>query len=458
MSFYILSLTLLACIPEKAVIEDDSAQPEDSTADTNSDSGDTSPAAMPLLRVVGSFGIGDLDPSFAGYAAYPTSTGLLWAEISTGILWRCPFESVGEIKDVCAPDVQASGPWSVDKIQGSGLPESLTIADAAAGDAAEGIAYVMAESGAGVLSEIATSAVSGGYERGYTGVSLWVDADEDGRQDDLVVTAGIEGDLGWSEDAETGYYGQLAVYLDAPSGGLAWGDANFYVPACPDVDRLQWGPVHTDTDGSTLAVACPGYGYTGGRIEGWVFPLSEREADWSVTASGWYLTAKPDGGYIADSRREKALVWIQPDGAFVSREVPADGDLPGTAPVVLTTSRGRVLLATGSQARTSSGAAVNAALTARKARGALDCGASEWPWQLDGGEESFYGSLVVCDITDGWNPDMCLAAELPEDGAASCAGAIQGLIEIEEEVYAISTGWVFGSGDGCGATVWRVDH
>lgn len=438
----ILLFLLAACEPTTKLPTDTGVAdgvPTEDTHDTDTGGPITAPdPVLPILSTVGSYGVGGLDPSYTGYSAHAGSAGLLWTETATGTIWRCPYEGIGEIAETCEPALTGQA-WSIDKMQGTG--GAVAIADALGA----GTAYEVEDGATGALADVALTSVSGGYEGGYTGVLVWIDADGDGADDDLVATSGLYGDLGWSETPESGFYGELAVFLGA-SGSLAWTDADLYLPACSDGGRRQWGPVQTATDGSTLAAACPGYGYRDGSVEGWALPLTERAADWSVEASGYYVAAQPTG-YVADARGE-GLVWIQPDGASATREVPVEGDLPGTAPDVLVTSSGRVLLVTGSQARTSSG--IDVAPT----RGRMDPG--EFPWQLDG-DASYLGGVAVCDITDGWNPDLCVTADLPDDGYATCAGAVQGLVEVADgTIYATSSGWVFGSGDGCGATVWRV--
>ena len=430
---------LIGCEPIKHTdtgTVDTGAQPDD----TDTGKPITTPdPVLPTLSAVGSYGIGDLDAGYAGYSAHAGSAGLLWTETASGIVYRCPYEGLGYIAETCEPALSGQA-WSIDKMQSSG--RAVAIADALGA----GTAYEVEDGAAGALADVALTSVSGGYDGGYTGVLVWLDADGDGSDDDLVATSGLYGDLGWSEEPDGGHYGELAVFLDA-AGSMAWPDADIYLPACADGGRKQWGPVQTVTDGATLAAACPGYGYRDGAVEGWALPLTERAADWSVEASGYYVAAQPSG-YVADARGS-GLVWVQPDGAHVTREVPIDGDLPGTAPDVLVTSSGRVLLVTGSQARTSSGIGIT------PSRGRMDPG--EYPWQLDG-DTSYLGGVAVCDITAGWDSAMCATADLPDDGYATCAGAVQGLVEAADgTVYATSAGWVFGSGDGCGATVWRVE-
>lgn len=450
---------LAACEPSKSSPATDTSAPTETgigpaDTDTDVDTGPSGPTpTLPVLATVGSYGVGGLDPTFAGYSAHAGSAGLLWTETASGIIWRCPYEGVGEIDEACEPAL-AGQAWSIDKMQSTG--RALAIADALGA----GVAYEVPDDATGALADVALTSVAGGYDGGYTGVLLWLDADGDGSDDDLVATSGLYGDLGWSETPESGYYGELALFLDA-SGTLAWTDADLYLPACADGGRRQWGPVATATDGTTLAAACPGYGYREGAVEGWALPLTGRPADWSAEASGYYLAARP-GGYIADARGS-GLVWIQPDGAHVTRELAVDGELPGTAPAVLVTSSGRVLLAVGSQARTSSalgeGSTYDTLGRLVPHPGRLAAGSAEWPWQRSmAGEESYYGGIAVCDITDGWDASLCTVADLPSDGYATCTGAVQGLVEAEDgTIYATSVGWVYGSGDGCGATAWRVD-
>ena len=331
-------LALAGCGPVGAIKPSTDSAPADTGSGAVDTDGDTSTAptytpALPTLATVGSYGIGALYPTFAGYSMLATEDGALVSEVSTGLIRRCAYEGTGEIDEDCEPALSGQE-WSVDKMQTDG--DAISIADALGA----GIAYGVGPAATGALADVADLAVSGGYDGGYTGVILHLDADGDGEADDVVATSGLYGDLGWSDAPDGGYYGELAVFLDAPvTGSLAWTDAALYLPACADGDRKQWGPVQTATDGSTLAAACPGYGYRGGAVEGWVLPLTERAADWSVEASGWYLAVQPDGGYVADYRGY-GLEWIQPTAPTSSARYPSRGSCRAPPPTFSSPARG----------------------------------------------------------------------------------------------------------------------
>lgn len=448
-----LYLYLLACAGEKITTTDTAAPAGDSAADTAGspdDSAADDPSldpVQPSLVAVGSVGVGDLEPSFAGYSFAGVADGFAWTATAEGIVYVCSPTAVGDVADIC--EARWSGQeWSIDKIARDGA--LLSVADALGA----GIAYTVADGSAGALGDVYETRVDGAYPEGYAGTSLHIDADGDGDEDDLAVTTSLDGSIGWSGSPD--YYGEIAVFLDALAGAWVWGEADHLLPACADAETIAFGPTQIVSDGDVLYAGCPATGYGDGAVEGWALPLTSRPADWvALGPSGWYLAGRPEGGVYADARREGGVYAIRPDGDHLLRAVDIGGDLDGAGPATLTTSEGRTYIAIGSQPRSSTGLAPVA-------------GAGEWPWQvrsLDAGtpgpraaEGGFYGAIMVCDITGGdWDARLCATAELPDDSYATCTGAVQALVEIDGEVYVSSSGWVYGSGDGCGTTTWRIE-
>lgn len=425
-----LHLFLLACAGEKITTIDTAAPAGDSSADTATTTDDSAAddpglePVQPALAAVGSVGVGALGTSFAGYSFASVADGFAWVATAEGIVYVCEPTAIGDVADVC--EARWTGQeWSIDKIARDG--DRLSIADALG----SGIAYTVPDGSTGALADVYATRVDGAYPDGYAGTSLHIDADGDGDEDDLAVTTSLDGSIGWSGSPD--YYGEIAVFLDATEGAWAWGEADYLLPACADGGVIAWGPTQLVTDGAMLYAGCPAASYGEGAVEGWALPLTSRPADWQVLGpSGWYLTPRTYDGVFADSRQDGVIYTIQPDGEWRALSLPSEDTLDGAAPSLLRTSSGRVLLAYGAQPRTSSGLMPD-----------------------DGGDQ--YGTVTVCDVSQGWYSRLCVEVVTPSDGYATCVGAVQALVEIDGVVYVGSSGWVYGSGDGCGATTWRVD-
>lgn len=417
-----LYLFLLACAGEKIATTDTAAP---TAADTSQD---TSPPEVepvePVLTAVGSVGVGALDTSFAGYSFAAVADGFAWTATAEGVVYVCSSTAIGDVADIC--EARWTGQeWSIDKIARDG--DRLSVADALG----SGIAYTVPDNSTGALADVYATRVDGAYPDGYAGASLHIDADGDGDADDLATTTSLNGSIGWN--ASPDYYGEIAVFLDATEGVWAWGEADYLLPACADGGVIAWGPTQLVTDGAMLYAGCPAASYGEGAVEGWALPLTSRPADWQVLGpSGWYLTPRTYDGVFADGRRDGVIYTIQPDGEWRALSLPSEDALDGAAPSLLRTSSGRVLLAYGAQPQTSSGLMPD-----------------------DGGDQ--YGTVTVCDVSQGWYSRLCAEVATPDDGYATCTGAVQALLEIDGVVYVGSSGWVYGSGDGCGATTWRVD-
>lgn len=412
-------LTLLACNDSKPT-----TVPSTNTGDTGDTGGVVPPdPVQPTVTVVGSIGVGALDSNLAGYSFAAVSAGFAWVDAVAGVIYVCAPTSVGDVADVCTPR-WTGREWSIDKISSDG--SLLAVADGRGA----GIAYTIESDTSGSLSDVYSTRVMGAYSDGYAGTSQHIDADLDGATDDLVVATGLDGSVNWDDSPEA--YGEIAVFLNAPDGSSwTWTDADMHLLACMDGGTVAWGPTQLISDGTRLYASCPGYGYFDGAVESWALPLTDRSADWQVWGpSGWYMAARPEGGVYADGRGYGGFYTITPDGDSAFRSLNLGGSLDGTAPSVLTASNGRTYIVMGSQSLSA-------------ASGDID--------------EGFYGSVLVCDISTGdWDARRCTIAELPSDGYATCTGAVQALVEIDGEVYVGSSGWVYGSGAGCGVTIWRV--
>jgi hypothetical protein len=374
-------------------------------------------------------------------------------------IYRLPWAETeaSSIEDAAEVVIQ-TGFYSPDKI---GFDAGrLTIPDANAtvdGLSGAGIGYDLSEpDSSGVLSDLADVAVEGDTENGYAARTLRIDADGDGALDDLVATQST-----YSDDD---VHGEIGVWLDVESGVHAWASADHVFPACADVgsSSISYGPVDlaADTDGAHLWVGCPSATYRTGRVELYTTPLtSASEPVGGVPGvEGWTIHPDPRGGVWMGVRGGGALAYSGTDLEPIYMTVADDDSaLFGAAPVVVETSTGQVVLAVGVQTRDSVESLLPVEIPAPFAVGdALSV-------PPDGGSEGG-GGVYLCDVTaipeaaaDGTAVlRTCDGYGVSSDSGVTCTGALQALVEREDGLYLGSSGWLFGSGYGCGVQVWRI--
>jgi hypothetical protein len=413
---------------------------------------------------------------FAGYAGAGADGGFYVADpVGDGVnafVHRLPWTatSAATVEDAAEVTLSA-GLYGPDKLSYTGGLLSIPDADADVGDVASaGIAYLLPEPDAGgSLADAATYTFQGAYTVGYTGRAIWLDADGDGYDDDVVVTA--------TADVRGVSNGALAVYLDAAPGSHTWADADAELVACYDHDEthIKYGPVDLalDAGGDVLYVACPAADYAEGSVELWSLPLvgesgvSEPFA-YLYGVGGWTITADPRGGAWAGSQGNGAVAYTSADARTAFGAYPeAMGDTVqegfGATPAIMQTSTGQILMAVGQQTRdpadTGSGSAIRVAPLSLPPT--FDAGPPSPP---DGSSTDSTGSLWLCDVTDMPVPSDvthyahldCAEYERPKDSAVACAGGVQGIHEADGVLTVATAGWVYGTGDGCGVSAWAV--
>lgn len=435
--------------------------PFDSASEGEGETGETSPAPA-LYDVSGAEIVVALPWSggaipFGGYAATVAAGGFYVADPlgdgTDAYVYRLPWgeTSAPTIEDA-ADRLITLGYLGPDKLGTSGDLVAVPDADADVGDIpSAGIGYLLAEpSAGGAVADLATYAVQGGYEGGYTGRLLILDADGDGSADDLIATATVE-----SGDA----HGALAVYLDAEPGSYAWSEADYVLPACYEVEgaTVAYGPVDLalDASGDHLWVACPSTRYVNGLVERWDLPLSADAAPYGgVTGpGGWTVAADPRGGVWMGSAGG-VVMYAPADLSDVLELAPEDGgDLFGFAPELVETSTGQILILVGEVTRSARSDGESARLAPLDLPPLFDPG--DLPTAPPEAGES-YSAVYLCDVTAGPSLDDCARYEVPDDQAVTCTGSVQGLVEREDGLWLASSGWEFGSGDGCGVIVRRL--
>lgn len=375
---------------------------------------------------------------FRGYSATSSPSGVYLADPmgtrAGASVYRIPWTTEGVLVIEETAEVTLSvGRYGPDKLDYDLATGMLSIPDADADtDAAEhaGIAYSLPEpTESGELSDLASYSFAGGHETGYTGSVLWTDADGDGTADDALVTSTTLDD--------PLFIGELAVYFDPSEGDWLWEEADLHIDVCNlrDTAALAYGPVDiTESDGY-IYVACPSSSYAEGTVEVLQPPFDEGdEAPGAailgayLDVSGWFVAADPRGGVWMDARG-RAILQYSPGPAARHWYGLYAGDSYeafGAAPYVFQTEGGQTLLLVGEQQVSSTS-------------GVYLCDVTELP-----AEDEFSD---VADLTCGYYA-------VPE--GLTCTGAIQGATELDGALYFYSSGWVFGSGDGCGAAIWKL--
>lgn len=441
--FRVIPLLLIACEPisDKS---DSAVETSGHTAETEDpaetgDSGDvamlygvTDGALMALLAW--ERGVGP----FRGYSAASSPSGIYLADPmgtrAGASVYRIPWTTEGSVVIEEAADVVlTTGRYGPDKIGYDAVSGMLSIPDAdATTDAAEhaGVAYSLPEPEvSGELADLAPYSFAGGHETGYTGRVLWTDADGDGVADDVLVTSTTPDD--------PLFIGELAVYLDPSEGDWLWEEADLHLDVCNlrDTATLAYGPVDIVESDGYIYVACPSSSYAEGTVEVLQPPFDEGDdapgaaiLGAYLDVSGWFVAADPRGGVWMDARG-RAILQYSPGPAARHWYGLYAGDSYeafGAAPFVFQTAGGQTLLLVGNQQVSSTS-------------GVYLCDVTELP-----AEDEF---TDVADLTCGYYA-------VPE--GLTCTGAIQGATELDGVLYFYSSGWVFGSGDGCGAAVWKV--
>lgn len=446
---------LAACEAPKIVDSSDSGAPLDSS-DTSGDTSDAPTLAYDVHTAAQTAALswsGGMVP-FAGYSGTGSPDGIYLADPfgdgSQAFIYRIPWTVEGALIVEDAADQSLStgyaGPDKIGYEQGH-----LSIPDAAAdvGDVfAAGIGYTFAEPPeSGELGEQADVAIRGDVTDGYAARILWLDADGDGLTDDVAATQGRED--------TTDYTGVVGIFLDA-SGVVDFADADLVLDACYRIEgsSIRWSPVDLalDEDGY-LWTTCPASNYHSGTAEAWALPLDAAPS--SVIrvpdVGGWTVEPDPSGGVWLGSQGDGTLAYAHiPSGTVEEFTAPDSSDSYfGAAPITLQTSTGQTLLVVGMQARSTS-ATLTYDSTGRFAPGETN------PALDDGGDEAD-SAVYLCDITDGHALDEDHCARYSPTEAAPCIGAVQGMEEFDGSVYLMSSGWLYGSGTGCGAQIWRVD-
>lgn len=391
---------------------------------------------------------------FAGYSGTGSPDGVYLADPfgngTEALIYRIPWGAEGAliIEDASEASMTTgyAGPDKIGYEQGH-----LSIPDAAAdvGDIlAAGVGYTFADPPApGDLGTQATVTIRGDVVDGYAARVLWLDADLDGAVDDIAATQG-------RDDTDT-YHGIVGIFLDAV-GAMDFADADLVLDACQDVDgsRITYGAVDLalDVDGYLWA-SCPSGNYHSGTAEAWSLPLDVAPESVIVVdgVGGWTVEPDPNGGVWLGSQGDATVTYAHiPSGTVETFTAPDGADSYfGAGPAILQTSTGQILLAVGMQARSTS-----AALT-YDSTGRFDPG--EIGATMDGSDVEYDSAVYLCDITDGHTLDEDHCARYDPSEAVPCIGAVQGMEEIDGSVHLMSSGWLYGSGTGCGAQIWRVD-
>jgi hypothetical protein len=450
-----LTLCILAACEAPKIFDSADSSPTD-TVDTGGGAADMPMLAYDVHAATQTAALswsGGMVP-FAGYSGTGSPDGIYLADPfgdgSEALIYRIPWTADGAlIIEDTAEAILTTGYAGPDKI---GYEQGhLSIPDAAAdvGDIlAAGVGYTFASvPESGDLGEQATVTIRGDVADGYAARILWLDADLDGAVDDIAATQG-------RDDTGT-YHGVVGIFLDTV-GVLDFADADLVLDACQDVDgsRITYGAVDLalDSDGYLWA-SCPAGNYHSGTAEAWSLPLEVAPASVIVVdgVGGWTVEPDPNGGVWLGSQGDATVTYANvPSGTVETFTTPDEAESYfGAAPVTLQTSTGQTLLAIGMQARSTS-AALTYDSTGRFAPGEANPA-------FDGGGDEADSAVYLCDITDGraLNEDHC--ARYTPTEAVPCIGAVQGMEEIDGSVYLMSSGWLYGSGTGCGAQIWRVD-
>lgn len=357
---------------------------------------------------------------FGGYSMAAAPGGLYIADPVTdgthAAVYRLPWGTTAPIIEDGADLLLMLGYLGPDKMGYSGGKLAIADADQTTSVEHAGIGYSLDEpTESGNIEDAGGLAIAGTVEKGYAAHILWFDADGDGVDDDVAATQGTYGET---------HAGELGIFLDAPeSGSLTFDDADLLLPACEDIGgvNINYGPVDltVDPDG-LLWAACPSNARQFGTIEGWTLPLDSAGPVVQIPdVSGFSVVADPAGGVWAGVEGDGLVLRADQDGA-ISYYSGDDARYYGAAPMTLLTEGGQTLLAVGALSKSADGS-------------------------------SF---VALCDLTEGSDAG-CTVYEPTE--AVPCIGAVQGLIEIGGVVWLSSSGWLYGSGDGCGVQVWRLD-
>lgn len=465
MRFSFLMLFLCGCPTEgKPATHDTGADDTATTSDSDS-GGDTAP---PLTYDVST---GELTtalgwaaglPPFAGYAGTGAPGGFYLADpVADGTVayvYRIPWGASGALIEDTSDLLITLGYYDPDKLGFEGGFLSIPAANADVGDiASAGIGYSLTEPDtSGTIADLAAIGVEGGFENGYTGRTLHLDADGDGEADDLMVTASTY------ESEEV--HGEIAVYLDVEDLLYSWSDASFAFPACTDAgsSRISYGPVDLalDADGEHLWVACPASNYRSGIVEMYNLPLKARSSPvgGALNVGGWTIAPDPRGGVWAGSQGGGAVIYVTTGldalSAYPFATESDAGVLFGADPEVIETSTGQILLAVGAQTRSTD------TLTVTPPRGGFDPGTFDAPPPDDSGDT--VSAVYLCDVTAlpvagsmGF-ADLDTCARYEPSEAVPCIGAVQALVEVDGVLWLASSGWLYGSGNGCGMQAWRL--
>lgn len=388
-------------------------------------------------------------PAFAGYSGTGADARIYLADPlgdgSAAFVYGIPWTAEGALTIEDAAEVTITvGVYGPDKVGYEGGYLAIPDADADVADIpSAGIGYSLAEpSTSGALATLAALSVSGDTENGYAARILRLDADLDGDTDDMIATQSTY------ESDET--HGEIGVFLNVTERAYSWAEADYQIPACTDFGdtNISYGPVDLalDAGGAHLWVACPSATYRSGAVEVYSLPLSAASVpDGGVQkVGGWTVAADPRGGAWMGSQGGGVVTYASADLTTVISAYPYEtesdsGSLFGARPEVIETAAGQVLLLVGAQTRTAEARAVP-----------------------DGGDAGV-SAVYLCDITDMPAEDETGFADLsaacgrytaPE--GVACIGAVNGLIENGGVLRFFSSGWLFGSGDGCGAAIWKL--
>ncbi len=440
-------LLLAACEPVKTP----STETPVETGEGEGETATPEPILYDVTSAAGTAALGWSEdrPAFAGYSGTGANQRIYLADPlgdgSAAYVYGIPWTSEGALIMEDAADVVITvGVYGPDKIGYEGDYLAIPDADADVGDIpSAGIGYSLAEpTTSGALATLSPLSVSGDTESGYAARILRLDADLDGDADDMIATQSTYD----SDDI----HGEIGVFLDVAERPYLWSEADYQIPACTDFGStaISYGPVDLalDADGAHLWVACPSATYRTGAVEVYSLPLSAVSVpDGGVQkVGGWTVAADPRGGAWMGSQGGGVVTYATADLTTVISAYPYEtesdsGSLFGARPEVIETEGGQVLLIVGAQTRTA------------EMRAAPDGG--------DAGVSAAY----LCDITDMPTEDETGFADLtaacgrytaPE--GVACVGAVNGLIERADGLYFFSSGWLFGSGDGCGAAIWSV--
>jgi hypothetical protein len=448
LSFLIM---LTACEPIKTL-------PDSATGEDTSDTGTAVPTFhydINTAREAASLGWAEGMVNYAGYSGTGSPDGVYTADpVGNGesaFIYRIPWTAEGAlIVEDAAEATISTGYLGPDKI---GYEQGHFTAPDAAADVYDyegaGIGYSFdSPPESGDLAAQAGMSIRGDVLNGYAARILWLGADGDGKVDDVVATQG-------RTDTST-YHGVIGIFFDA-AGELDFVDADLVLDACQDIgdSRITYGAVDLalDVDGYLWAT-CPSGTYYRGTAEAWLLPFGDLSGAPDIQikdVGGW--TAEPDpaggvwlgaqgGGYLgyASAKNRTAEGYYAPDDA---------DSYFGAAPVTLRTSGGQTLLAVGMQARS-----VNPNFT-YDTMGRFHVG--DLNPRLDGSSSEADSALYLCDITDGHLIDADHCARYGPSEGAPCIGAVQGITEQDGKIYISSFGWLYGSGAGCGGSIFVLD-